>query len=442
MISSASLKQKGIKFIEANFLDLQGIMRSRVFPVSRFDGIYEEGFGFDGSSVGFVGIEDSDIVAKPVKETCRIMSCDGFKSAFFHCEIHKDGKTFKKSGREILKTTLEEIKNKHNYEFFVGPELEFFLVKNGLPVDNAGYMFSNPMDRSGLFKKRFMDEVGTSNPDFDIHVAHHEVGPSQHEFELKFDEPLAMTDKLVSFKHILRNFAKSYDQSLEATFMPKPFFGLAGSGMHFHMSLWEDNIPLFYENSDELSDIAKQFIAGILEHSQEIALATNGTVNSYKRLVLGHEAPVFVVWGYGNRSALIRIPKYHAIRPERARIEVRIPDGLNNHYLTVAALIRAGMIGIEESMDEPEPFQENTYKLGVEDCEKLGIKTLPRDLNEAIEHAKKGKILKDLLGDRFDVFVEKKQKEWDEYCNHLDNIGTPRGTHEVTDWERERYFNM
>jgi len=439
MLTSSSLEKKGVKFIEASFLDLHGIMRSRTFPVKRFDAISEEGFGFDGSSVGFVEIEDSDIVARPLEKTCKILSFDSFRTAFFLCEIIKDGKPFKGSGRGILKDTLEKIKTE-NYRVFVGPELEFFITKDGKPIDDAGYMFSNPKDCAGLFKKQFMSTIMTSNPAFNIHVAHHEVAPSQHEFELKFDEPISMMDKLVLFKYLLRNFAK--EQGLEVTYMPKPFDGMNGSGMHFHMSLWENDIPLFYENGDELSDIAKHFIAGVLEHSQEIALLINGTVNSYKRLVLGHEAPVFLVWGYGNRSASIRIPKYHKIKPERARIEVRIPDALNDHYLSVAAIIRAGMIGIEKSMEAPEPFQRSTYELDEEECEKLGIKILPRNLSDGIEHAKKGKILRELLGKRLDAFIKHKQKEWNKYRKHLDGIGLSDDIIEVTDWERERYFNM
>jgi len=440
MITS-SLERMGVKFVEAGFLDLQGTLRSRIFPVKRFDTIRKDGFGFDGSSVGFAGIEDSDVVAKPIENTCRIISSDGFKTAFFLCEIEKNGKEFECSGREILKDTINKIKDKHNYNFYVGPELEFFVTRDGQPVDGTGYMSSNPMDKSGILKKQFMSHLESLHPDFNIHVAHHEVGPSQHEFELKYDEPVAMMDKLVCFKHILRNFALGHDKS-EITFMPKPFFGQNGSGMHFHMSIWEDNIPLFHENKDEISDLAKHFIAGVLSHSREIALTSNSTVNSYKRLVLGHEAPVFLVWGYGNRSASIRIPKYRAIRPERARIEIRTPDGLNNHYLTITAIICAGMKGIEESMKTPEPFQKNTYELKEDECERFGIEILPRNLNEAIGHAKNGIILKELLGKSFDAFIKNKQKEWDDYCRHLDDLEISHETKEVTEWERKRYFGM
>lgn len=440
MITSSSLERENVKFFEASFLDLHGIMRNRIFPVNRFDDILENGFGFDGSSVGFVNIEDSDTVARPLEKTLRLTSSDSFKIAFFLSEIIKNGKSFERSGRQILKDTLEKIKSKFNYDFFVGPELEFFLTKNEKPLDDAGYMSSNPRDQGGVFKKRFMNELRASNPDFNIHVAHHEVGPSQHEFELQYDEPIAMMDKLISLKCLLRNFAKEND--LEVTYMPKPFFGCAGSGMHFHISLWKDGVPLFYKDKEELSDLAKQFIAGILKHFREITLLTNGNVNSFKRLVIGHEAPVFLVWGYGNRSAAIRIPKYREIEPDRARIEARTPDGLNNPYLAVAALIHAGMVGVEESMEAPEPFQKNAYELDEEKCERLGIKILPRNLKEAIEDAKNGTILREFLGNRFDMFIKQKQKEWDEYCKHLDSSRIPHETDQVIEWERERYFNM
>jgi len=412
----------------------------RLFSAESFKSVLKEGFGFDGSSVGLASIEDSDLVGRLIGNTQRVLPSDGFKTVFFLCEIFKDEKPFKLSGRGILNDLLLKLKEKFNYRFFIGPELEFYLTKEGKPIDEAGYMFSNPMDKANDFKKEFISFIQERNPDFKVELAHHEVGPSQHEFKLKFDEAIRMIDKLVSFRYLLKNFAKNH--GFEVTFMPKPFYGLAGNGLHLHLSLWEDNIPLFYENKYELSELGKNFIAGILEHSREIALVINGTVNSYKRLILGHEAPVYLIWGYKNRSAAIRVPKYHEIKPETARIEIRIPDSLNNPYLAIASLIKAGMIGIEKKMEAPEPFQRSAYELNEEKCDELGIKVLPRNLKDAIKQAKNGKILKDLLGKGFDSFVKEKEKEWKEYCDYLENIEASQDTNLVTEWERKRYFNM
>lgn len=436
MITSASLKEIGVEYVEAKFPDLCGVVRSRTFPVERFDTIKKVGYGFDGSSVGFVDVSDSDMVAKPIEETCRIITCDGYRTAVLLCELYKDDRPFSFSGRNILKNLLK----KTPYTVLIGPEIEFYLTKDRQPLDEAGYMYSNPSDVGEAFKKRFMKELNRSNSGFSIHVAHHEVGPSQHEFELHYDEPVEMMDKSILFKIYLRNSAKR--EGLEVTFMPKPFSGRAGSGMHYHCSVWKDGEALFYNDGNELSDLGKNFVAGVIKFSQEISLVTNGTVNSYKRLILGHEAPVYGVWGYKNRSALIRVPKYRKFKPETTRVEVRTVDGLNNPYLACAALIRAGLIGMEKGFEPSKCYQKSTYDLKEDECKELGIKVLPRNLKEAIERAKQGKILKELLGPLFDRFIAKKLQEWSEYCVFLDKEEISPETDQVTDWERERYFNM
>ena len=436
MVSPFLLGKNGVKFVEAKFLDLNGVLRSRTFPVDRYLTVIREiGFGFDGSSVGFFPVEDSDAVAMPLEDTLRITPYKD--TAMVLCDVLKDGKSFHGFGKNILKNLLEKIP----YDVFIGPEIEFYLTKDGRPVDEAGYMSSSPMDVGEGFKKEFMNFLQESNSDFNIQVAHHEVGPSQHEVELKYDKAIPMINKLISYKYLLRKIAEQ--KGFEVTYMPKPFFEKAGSGMHFHISLWEGENPLFFENENEISDLAKSFIAGILEHSREIALVTNGTVNSYKRLIAGYEAPVYCVWGFANRSAEIRIPKYRILKPSTARIEVRSLDGLNDHFLACAVLIKAGMIGIEKEMEAPEPFQKNAYRLTEDECEKLGVKMLPKSLGEAIEEAKKGTIVKGLLGnDLFDNFVEDKEREWEQYCDYLNNNSESIETKNVTNWELKKYFCM
>jgi len=224
--------------------------------------------------------------------------------------------------------------------------------------------------------------------------------------------------------------------------MPKPFEEKAGSGMHFHISLWEDGKSLFFKNKKEISDMAKHFISGILTFAPEIALATNGTVNSYKRLVLGYEAPVYILWGYSNRSALVRIPKYKDFEPNTTRIEVRSLDGLNNHYLACAALIKAGLIGVEKELDISLPYQKNAYELTQDEVKMMKVEVLPRNLKTAIENAKNGKILKELLNENFNRFIEMKEREWKEYCKYLESKNLSIDTREITEWEKNRYFLM
>jgi glutamine synthetase len=435
MLEPSLLTTNGIRFVETKFLDFNGILRSRTFPVNRYlNSIRSNGFGFDGSSIGFFPIEDSDTVAIPIEETMRMSPCK--TTAFVFCDIQKNGKQFQGFGKNILENLLKEIP----YKVLVGPEVEFYLTKSLKPIDDAGYMHSSPMDTGEVFKKEVLDFLLETNSDLNIHVAHHEVGPSQHEVELKYDEPIRMIHKLLSYRYILRKFAE--ERNLEVTYMPKPFFRKAGSGMHFHISLWNDEKNLFYKNENDISDTAKQFIAGILYHSREISLVTNGTVNSYKRLVKGHEAPVFCVWGFSNRSALIRIPKYRRFEPSSTRIEVRSLDGLNDPFLTCAALIRAGINGIKRELEAPKSFQGNAYKLDEKDIENNGVKMLPKNLSESIEEAKNGTILKEVLGNMFEKFIKTKEKEWKEYCKYLKERDLPLGTKDITNWELIKYFYM
>ncbi|MEM7825497.1 MAG: glutamine synthetase family protein [Candidatus Aenigmatarchaeota archaeon] len=430
-ISSALLKEMGIKFVEAKFQDNVGELKSRTLPVWRYDAI-KEGYGFDGSSCGFVGVENSDMVAKPIESSFRIINSNGYKTAFFLCDIEKDGKPFPYYGRNILKNLLEKIP----YKVYLGPEIEFYLTQNYLPLDEGNYMISNPTDKGEKFKKDFMFLLEELNSDFRVQVSHHEVGPSQHEFELKYNEPVEMIDTVIAYKYFLRNFAK--ERGYDVTFMPKPFEGKAGSGMHFHVSFWEDDTSLFFGNRDEISEEAKHAIGGVLEYSPEIALVTNGTINSYKRLVVGHEAPVYCVYGYSNRSALVRIPRYKPLTPSITRIEVRSVDGLNNHYLACAALIKAMLIGMKKKI-EPVLFEGCTYSLSEEECKKLGIKIMPRSLEEAIEKAKEGTILKELLGENFYRLIEIKERELEEFKN---SGGALEDKSKITEWEIKKYFFM
>lgn len=429
-----------IDFIEAKFLDLSGRLKSRLFPGERLGELIRNGFGFDGSSIkGLVEIQSSDMIAMPDITSIKILPRDVFdwNVAIMVCDIVNNGKLFEGSSRYVLKKVLEELKDQ-GMICYVGVEPEFYILKEEFLVDQGGYMDSSPIDEMEDFKKEFIRLLGSMG--FEIEVAHHEVGPSQHEITFKFDDILATADKVVIYRYIAKEFARR--KGFNITFMPKPFYGKAGNGMHVHMSLFSDGKNLFYDphSKDCVSDVCKQFIAGILKFSKEIALVVSPTVNSYKRLVPGYEAPIYTCWGFGNRSALIRIPNYR-ITPESLRIEFRCPDPSCDPYLAFAVILKAGLEGIKKKLKPPLPVDKNVYELGEEERKKLRIDTLPRSLEEAIRLAKNSVILGDTLGkETLAKFIDLKLKEWREYCKEVEKENKDKKTVEVTEWEIKKYL--
>lgn len=419
--------------IRLNFTDILGRLKGIAVSRSELEGILENGQGFDGSSIeGFVRIEESDLIAIPDLRTFRIIPWDigGVKTALMFCDIETpEGKPYEGDPRYVLIRQLEKAAKK-GWTFFVGPELEYFYFGgNESPevIDQGGYFDYAYGDIGTQVKK--MTILALEQLGIPVEASHHEVAPSQQEIDLKYQEGLVMADFAQIYKFVVREIAA--DNELHASFMPKPIFGENGSGMHCHMSLFSGKKNLFWDGNDtyQLSDIAKHYVAGILTHIREITLILNQWVNSYKRLVVGYEAPVYISWGRRNRSSLIRVPMLKKGHEKSTRVELRSPDPGCNPYLAFAVMLAAGMKGIEKKYELPDPVEENIFAMNASQRGKHKIESLPDSLENAIRLAEESKLLKDTLGDHiFNRLIANKKVEWDEYRQ------------EVTDYEIRKYF--
>ncbi|HDD70937.1 MAG TPA: glutamine synthetase [Candidatus Woesearchaeota archaeon] len=428
------IKEEGIRFIELQFTDMQGKSKNIDIPITDLETAIKKGIGFDGSSIeGFARIKESDMYLKPDLETFAThpWTSQNIKTARLICDIYTPkGELYEDSPRSVLKKAIKKGEEK-GYELTLGPEVEFYLLKkiNGtfkLP-DSDSYFDTTP----GSTGTRVRREVMSMLKDFGItsERGHHEVGAGQYEIGFKYDNALRTADNVITLKRIIRTIANKNE--LLASFMPKPFTGKMGNGMHIHFSLFEREENKFYDATDpqHLSETAKQFIAGVLEHIKKITILLNPTINSYKRLVKGYEAPVYVCWGDKNRSALIRIPQYQKGRTSSARAEIRSPDPSANPYLAFAALYYAGLKGIEDKLTLRKPIGDNLYELTEREIAEQGIELLPRTLNEALEEFRQSKLMEELFGESlFEKYVRAKQKEIEDF------------TTTVTEWERERYL--
>ncbi|MDI6754245.1 MAG: glutamine synthetase family protein [Thermodesulfobacteriota bacterium] len=414
------IEENDIKFIKLWFTDILGFLKSISVPKEEIAKAFEEGIGFDGSSIeGFVRIDESDMVAIPDPSTFAILPWrpkeKGVARVF--CDIiTPDGKPFEGDPRYVLKRNLEKAK-KMGYTYYVGPELEYFYFKDANStevLDKGGYFDLIPRDEALDLRREtvlFCEALGMR-----IEYSHHEVAPSQHEIDMRYEEALTMADNVMTYRLVVKEVA--YRQGVYATFMPKPLFGENGSGMHTHMSLFKGKRNVFFnpKGKYQLSDNARYFIGGLLKYAPEFTSITCQWVNSYKRLVPGYEAPVYLSWAQRNRSDLIRIPMYKPGKEEATRIEFRSPDPACNPYLTFSVMLAAGLAGMEEKIEPPEPVQENVYKMGAEERERRGIKQLPGSLDEAIQLTEKSQLVREALGDHvFNHFIENKKVEWDKY---------------------------
>ncbi len=420
------IKERNASFIQLWFTDILGILKSFAITPGELEEALSEGMGFDGSSIeGFARIEESDMIAKPDPATLQFLpwrSGDSPSARMFCDILQPDGTPYVGDTRYALKRILQKAKDL-GYTFYTGPELEFFYFadKNGTQfLDQGGYFDAPPLDLGGKLRR----ETNFALQDLGIYVeySHHEVAPSQHEIDMRYDEALVMADKVMGFKVAVKEIARQ--NGCYATFMPKPVFGINGSGMHVHQSLFREDRNAFFDQTakDELklSDEAKHYIAGILKHAREICAITNQWVNSYKRLVPGYEAPVYVSWARRNRSALVRVPMYKPGKEKATRIEVRFPDPSANPYLTFAVMLAAGLKGIEKKYDLPNPIEEDIYHFDAEKRKKYGITELPGNLYEAITELEKSELIREALGDHiFDKFIENKKIEWDRFRTHV-----------------------
>ncbi len=413
------VKEMNIKFVRLWFTDILGQLKSFAIPVEELEVAFSEGMGFDGSSIhGFARIDESDMIARPDPTTFAILPWRPKESpvARMFCDIYEpDGTPYKGDPRYILKINLEKA-SKKGFTFYLGPELEFFYFKtdkNPEILDEGGY-FDYPLDAAEDLRRDTI--LALEQMGINVEYSHHEVAPSQHEIDLRYAEALNMADIVMTYRVVVKEIAKRH--GVYATFMPKPLFGENGSGMHTHQSLFKGDKNAFFNPKDSyyLSDIAKSYIAGLLKHVKEITLVLNQWVNSYKRLVPGYEAPVYICWARRNRSALIRVPLYKPGKEKATRIELRSPDPACNPYLAFACMLNAGLTGVEKKYKLPDPIEKDVYHLEPEERKALGIDSLPGSLIEAIEYAEKSELLRETLGDHiFTNLIESKKKEWDDY---------------------------
>lgn len=426
-------KENNIKFIRMWFTDILGMLKSFTITYDELEKALTEGMGFDGSSIeGYARIDESDMVAMPDPDTYQIIPWRPKEAgvARMFCDILKPGgEYFEGDPRYVLKKNLKRAAEM-GFTFYVGPELEYFYFKdsNGTEcLDEGGYFDMTPLDAASDLRR---DTVLTLEAmGIGVEYSHHEVAKSQHEIDMRYTDALTMADQVMTYRIIVKQVALQH--GYYATFMPKPIFGINGSGMHVHQSLFKGSTNAFFDPKDKyhLSDIAKWYIAGLLKHSPEITCVCNQWVNSYKRLVPGYEAPVYITWARRNRSDLIRVPEYQPGREKATRIEFRSPDPACNPYLAFSVMLAAGLEGIEKQYPLPEPVEENVYHMSQAEREKRGIKTLPASLYEAIQLTKNSKLVKKALGDHiFENFIKNKEIEWDMYRT------------QVTEYEIQRYL--
>jgi len=429
-------KEKKVKFVRFWFTDILGFLKSFAITIRELEGALEEGMGFDGSSIlGFVRIDESDMVAMPDPSTFRILpwkASDQVVAVMFCDILEPNGNPHQGDPRWVLKKNLKRAADK-GYTFYVGPELEYFYFQKstGKPeaLDQGGYFDLTPLDVASDLRKQTvmaLEELGVP-----VEYSHHEVAPSQHEIDLKYRDALTMADSTMIYRLIVKEVALK--NNVYASFMPKPIFGVNGSGMHTHQSLFKGKKNAFFDPKDKyhLSDMAKKYIAGLMRHAREITLITNQWVNSYKRLVPGYEAPVYISWAQRNRSDLIRIPTYKPGKELATRVEYRSPDPACNPYFAFSVMLAAGLEGIEKGYPLRDPVERNVYEMTEEERKRYKIDSLPEDLYEAIKITEKSDLVKRALGDHvFHQFIENKKIEWERYRAR------------VTDYELDQYFSI
>ena len=427
-------EELNVKFVRLQFVDILGIIKNVAITIDQLEAALEGKIMFDGSSIeGFTRIHESDMYLKPDYDTFAIFPWHKEEGAIARlmCDVYTpDGEPFMGCPRNTLKKVIKEAKEM-GYEMCAGPEPEFFLFekdKEGNPTtitnDNGGYFDLSPVD---LGEKARRDIVlALEEMDFDVEASHHEVAPGQHEIDFKYTPVLKTADNIATFKFVTKRIAMEHN--LHATFMPKPIFGENGSGMHVHQSLYKNGKNAFYDPDDELqlSEIAYHYIGGLLKHSKAYTAITNPIINSYKRLLPGYEAPVYIPWSTQNRSALVRVP---SARKDGTRLELRNPDPAANPYLAMAVTLKAGLEGIKNKIDPGEQTTDNIFDMNSIERNERGIESLPGDIMKAVEFLNNDDVIKNTLGQHiYEHFVVAKEVEWHEYNTR------------VHDWELDQYL--
>ena len=434
------VRDEHVRFINLQFTDVVGLVKSVTIPAHQFEDAIDHGKWFDGSSIeGFARVAESDMYLDPDLTTFALIPWErgADTTGKVICDVYTpEGEPFPGDPRHVLRRAVREAE-RLGFRFNTGPELEFFLLRLNTdgtvsltPHDEGGY-FDLSTDLASQVRKEMVNALEALG--ITVETSHHEVATGQHEIDFQYDDALRTADNAVTFRYALKAVARRF--GLHATFMPKPFYGMNGSGMHTHMSLADltSGKNLFADASDEygLSPLAKHFTAGVLHHARGMSAILSPLVNSYKRLVPGYEAPVHISWARVNRSALIRIPKISAGKPQSARIELRCPDPSCNPYLAFAVMLRAGLEGVRTQMLVPPPVEENLYEFDAQMLARHHVQTLPGNLREALDELERDELVRETLGPHvFERFVEAKRQEWDEYRTR------------ISSWEIDRYLEI
>jgi glutamine synthetase len=420
-----TLEERDIRFVRLWFTDVLGVLKSVAVAPAELEGAFAEGIGFDGSAIeGFARVHEADMLARPDASTFQVLPwvLEAPGTARMFCDIlMPDGTPAAVDPRQVLRRSLRKAAAS-GFTFYTHPEIEFFLLKGEPavgekapePVDRGGYFDLTPRGSSHDFRREaitMLERMGIS-----VEFSHHEVAPGQQEIDLRYADALTTADNIMTFRLVMKEVALS--QGVFASFMPKPFTDLAGSGMHTHLSLFEGDANAFHDPSDELhlSAAARSFIAGLLVHAAEITAVTNQWVNSYKRLVMGNEAPSYVCWGHNNRSALVRVPMYKPTKGNSTRVEYRAPDPACNPYLAYALILAAGLKGIEKGYELPPGAEDAVWLLSDAERRDLGITALPDSLDGAIKAMEGSELVAETLGEElYEFFLRNKRSEWDDY---------------------------
>jgi glutamine synthetase len=429
-----TVEERGVRFVRLWFTDVLGTLKSFAITPAELETALEEGMTFDGSAIqGYSRVQESDMLALPDPSTFEIVPWRGEDApvARMFCDIkHLSEEPFEGDPRHVLKRNLERARDK-GFTFYTAPEMEFFIFQSAdtppVPLDTAGFFDLTQLDMvSDLRRQTIVTLEAMGIP---VEYSFHELGPSQHEIDLRYTDALTMADNVMTFRQVVKQVAN--ELGVYATFMPKPIEGAFGSGMHTQVSLFEGDVNAFYDAGDEfgLSKVGKHFIAGLLHHAREITAITNQTVNSYKRLIAGYEAPVHIGWARNNESALVRLPTPKKGKESSTRLEFRSPDPACNPYLAFSVILAAGLKGVEEGYDLPPEAANNIYEMTPEERAAEGIGSLPQNLAEAVSAMEESELVAEALGEHvFDYFIRNKRAEWMDYKAH------------VTPWELDRYL--
>jgi glutamine synthetase len=433
-----TVEERGVRFIQLWFTDVLGTPKSFQITPAELENALEEGMTFDGSTIdGFSRVQESDVLAMPDAKTFQLLPylADGHPVARVVCDVvNLDGSPFEGDPRHVLRRTLEKARSL-GFSFFVAPELEYFYfdrvdgppTKAPVPLDHGSYFDLTTHDLASQLRRETvltLEDMGIP-----VEYSQHEDAPSQHEIDLRYTDAMTMADTVMTVRMVVKEVAARH--GVMATFMPKPLPGVQGSGMHTHMSLFDGDTNAFYDEGDSynLSPVARHFIAGVLTHARELTAVTNQWVNSYKRLIVGYEAPVYISWARNNRSALVRVPPTKKGKRDSTRIEYRAPDSAANPYLAFAAVLAAGLIGVEKAYDLAAEAAANLYELSPAQRLAEGIEALPGSLSEALDVMERSELMADVLGEHvFEWFVRNKRAEWSDYKS------------EVTAFEWRRYL--